>query len=135
VCATGFNSAHYLHALARAGRENEAVEAKAAIEAAVAATDGDEERVWRRVGLPLIEAALAFAPRDHAAAARLLEPIAGDLWQAGGSDAQVDMFRQTYLVSLIETGERSAAGAFIAAALVVPGTPPTPLQSHWRARF
>jgi hypothetical protein len=87
------------------------------------------------VGLPLIEASLAFARRDHAAAAGLLGPIAGDLWQAGGSDAQVDMFRQTYLVSLIETGERSAAGAFIDAALVVPGTPPTPLQSHWRARF
>lgn len=135
VCATAFNSAHYLHALVRAGRENEAVEAKAAIEEAVTATDGDEERVWRTVGLPLIEAALAFARRDHAAAARFLGPIAGDLWQAGGSDAQVDMFRQTYLVSLIETGERSAARAFMDVALVVPGAPSTPLQDHWRARL
>lgn len=129
------NSAHYLHALARAGRDREVAAAQAAIEAAVAGTDGDEARVWRAVGLPLVEAALAFARRDHAAAVRRLEPIAGDLWQAGGSDAQVDMFRQTYLVGLIETGERSAARAFLDAALVVPGSAATPLQERWRARL
>jgi len=107
-----FMNAHYVYALARAGRSD-------AVEAALAAvrgrSDGDDEeakRVWAPVGRPIIEAAAAFGAGDGARAAQWLDPVMPLMTSIGGSDAQDDLFRQTYLRSLQAAGRRADAVAY-----------------------
>ena len=49
------------------------------------------------MGCAVIEAAAAFGAGDGARAAALLDPIMPMMTSIGGSDAQDDLFRQTYL--------------------------------------
>jgi len=49
----------------------------------------------------------------------------------GGSDAQVDLFRQTYLLSLIKSGEKKKAKIYldeISTSVIA-----TPLNDYWRS--
>lgn len=135
-CYTAFNSAHFVYALARAGREGALAEARAALKAAAAGLAGPEQAVWQAVGAPLIEGCIAAARGQHREAARrlgpLMEPARETVVQGGGSDAQVDLFRQAYLTSLIAAGERSAARAYLDR--LSTGPVDTPLQSYWRGR-
>jgi len=135
-CYTAFNSAHFVYALARAGREGALAEARNSLKAAVGALSGPERAVWQEVGVPLIEGCIAAARGQHDEAVRLLgpltEPARETVVQGGGSDAQVDLFRQAYLTSLIYAGERGAARAYLDR--LATGPVDTPLQSYWRGR-
>lgn len=104
-----FVSAHDAYALTRAGH---GAAARRKVEAARRAADeslGERRRVWRDVGLPLVDACAALASGDSLRCATLLEPIIADVGCVGGSDAQDDLFRQTHLVSLLRAGKRHAA--------------------------
>jgi tetratricopeptide (TPR) repeat protein len=131
---TAFNSAHFVYALARAGRENALAEALAGLRGAAGAMRGPERAVWQEVGLPLIEGCVAAARGQHDEAARRLGPLmtpGGEtVVRGGGSDAQVDLFRQAFLTSLIHAGERSAARACLDRLSTGPAG--TPLQRYWR---
>lgn len=132
---TAFNSAHLVYALARAGRDEALAEALRAIEGEIAGLAPAEQEVWRAVGLALLQGCIAHARRDFAAAAAHLGPLMGppeSVVRAGGSDAQVDLFRQAYLHSLIESGQRSAARAYLDR--MAPPSVSTPLLDDWRAR-
>ena len=133
-CYTAFNSAHFVYALARAGREGALAEALGCLKAAVATMRGPEQAVWQEVGLPLVDGCVAAARGDHAQAARLLGPLMGPeretVVRAGGSDAQVDVFRQAYLISLIRSRQSSAARAYLDRLSTRPTD--TPLQCYWR---
>jgi hypothetical protein len=127
-----FLNAHAIYALARAGWRDEAQAASAALAMYAAARRGGYRRVWREIGLPLVEGCRAFAQGDHAQCATLLEPIAGDFCCVGGSDAQNDLFMQTLLVALIESGRTSTAATLLAHRLR--GRAPTPLEAQWLGR-
>jgi tetratricopeptide (TPR) repeat protein len=135
-CYTAFNSAHFVYALARAGNDAALADAFRAIEGQIASLGGDEQVVWLEVGLPLLHGCVAHARGDYADAADRLDALMGpdgeSVVRAGGSDAQVDLFRQAYLTSLIGSGQKSAASAYLDRIATSPVT--TPLQAAWRAR-
>jgi len=110
-----FMNAHYVYALARAGRADavEAVLARARVRSD--ANDEEAKRVWAPVGRAVIEAAAAFGAGNRARAAALLDPVMPMMTAIGGSDAQDDLFRQTYLRSLQAAGRRADAKAYFQA--------------------
>jgi len=107
-----FMNAHYVYALARAGRADVVEAALASVRARSAANDEEAKRVWAPVGRAVVEAAAAFGFGDRAAAAALLDPVMPAMPAIGGSDAQVDLFRQAYLRSLQAAGRRTDAAAY-----------------------
>ena len=107
-----FLNAHFAYALAR-GRSADALDGLLDSVAA-RANDGDDEalRVWAPVGRAIVEAAALFGSGDRAGAAPVMRDAASELTTIGGSDAQDDLFRQTYLVSLREGKRTSEARAY-----------------------
>ena len=121
-----FMNAHYVYALARAGRADAVEAALAGVRARSAADDEEAKRVWAPVGRAVIEAAAAFGTGDRARAAALLDPIMPMMTSIGGSDAQDDLFRQTYLRSLQAAGRHAEAAAYFDA--ITAGKSRTPLD-------
>jgi hypothetical protein len=107
-----FMNAHYVYALARASRANAVEAVLAKVRERSAAHDEEAQRVWAPVGRAVIEAAAAFGAGDRGAAAALLDPVMPLMTSIGGSDAQDDLFRQTYLRSLQAAGRHSDAAAY-----------------------
>lgn len=107
-----FMNAHYVYALARAGRR-EAVEAALAVVAERSrGADAEARRVWAPAGRPIVEAVARFGGGDRAGAAAGLEPVMPAMTTIGGSDAQDDLFRQTFLRSLQAAGRTAEAEAY-----------------------
>lgn len=127
-----FLNAHYVYGLARGGREREADTALALMRSFAERQSAAKAHVWLRVGLPLAEGCLAFARGDYGRAATCLAPLQAPLFCIGGSDAQVDLFRQTYLLALIESKQYSAARALLDER--TRGRLETPLEALWRSR-
>jgi tetratricopeptide (TPR) repeat protein len=121
-----FMNAHYVYALARAGRTDVVEAALAGVRARSAADDEEAKRVWAPVGRAVIEAAAAFGAGDRARAAALLDPVMPMMTSIGGSDAQDDLFRQTYLRSLQAAGRHVDAAAYFDA--ITAGKSRTPLD-------
>jgi hypothetical protein len=121
-----FMNAHYVYALARAGRPEAVGAALARVRARSEAGDAEARRVWAPTGQAVIEAAAAFGAGDRARAAALLDPVMPAMTEVGGSDAQVELFRQAYLRSLQAAGRRADAAAY--AARITAGKKPTPLD-------
>jgi O-acetyl-ADP-ribose deacetylase (regulator of RNase III) len=67
---------------------------------------------WAPVGRAVVEAAAAFGAGERARAAALLDPVMPMMTWIGGSDAQDDLFRQTYLRSLQAAGRHADAAAY-----------------------
>jgi len=121
-----FMNAHYVYALARAGRADVVEAALAEVRARSAADDEEAKRVWAPVGRAVIEGAAAFGAGDRARAAALLDPVMPMMTSIGGSDAQDDLFRQTYLRSLQAAGRHVQAAAYFDA--ITAAKSPTPLD-------
>ena len=121
-----FMNAHYVYALARAERADALEAALAGVRARSAADDEEAKRVWAPVGRAVIEAAAAFGAGDRARAAALLDPVMPMMTSIGGSDAQDDLFRQTYLRSLQAAGRHVEAAAYFDA--ITAGKSRTPLD-------
>jgi hypothetical protein len=121
-----FMNAHYVYALARAGRADAVGAVLAGVHARSAANDEEAKRVWAPVGRAVIEAATAFGAGDRARAAALLDPVMPMMTSIGGSDAQDDLFRQPYLRSLQAAGRRADAAAYFE--VITAGKSPTPLD-------
>lgn len=107
-----FLDAHFVYALARAGRAPVVAEWLAQVATRADAPDDEARRSWTGIGRPLIEAVAAFAQGDARRSATLLEPVMPDVTAVGGSDAQVDLFRQTYFHSLVQAGRKADAVAY-----------------------
>lgn len=123
-----FLDAHYIYALARAGRTALVTDWLARVAARAGAADEEARRCWTAIGRPLVEAVAAFAQGDAVRAATLLDPVIGQVAAAGGSDAQVGLFRQTYYLSLVRSGRRADALAYWQ---VLQGDrPPSPLDRY-----
>jgi hypothetical protein len=107
-----YMNAHYVYALARAGRTDALAAALASVRARSARDDEEGRRVWAPVGCAVVEAAAAFGAGERARAAQLLDPVMPMMTWVGGSDAQDDLFRQTYLRSLQAAGRHADAAAY-----------------------
>jgi tetratricopeptide (TPR) repeat protein len=107
-----FMNAHYVYALARAGRGEAVDAALASVHSRSEARDDEAKRVWATVGRAVVEAAAAFGAGDRRRAAALLDPVMPMMTSIGGSDAQDDLFRQTYLRSLQAAGRHGDAAAY-----------------------
>jgi hypothetical protein len=127
-----FLTAHYCYALARAGQNEAAAAACAGMRAYGERRHDTARHAWREIGVPLVQGCIALAGGDATRAALLLDPIAGDLACAGGSDAQNDVFAQTYLVALLRAGRRAEARAVLTRRLGARA--PMPLEQHWLAQ-
>ena len=121
-----FMNAHYVYALARAGRTDAVEAALTGVRARSAADDEEAKRVWAPVGRAVIEGAAAFGAGDRARAAALLDPVMPMMTSIGGSDAQDDLFRQTYLRSLQAAGRHVEAAAYFD--VITAGKSRTPLD-------
>ena len=121
-----FMNAHYVYALARAGRADVVEAALAGVRARSAADDEEAKRVWAPVGRAVIEGAAAFGAGDRALAAAWLDPVMPMMTSIGGSDAQDDLFRQTYLRSLQAAGRHVEAAAYFD--VITAGKSRTPLD-------
>lgn len=107
-----FLSAHHVYALARAGRTAAAQECLETVRSRAERDDEEGRRVWRMTGRAVVEASAEFAVGNYGAAAALFDPVIPDLTAIGGSDAQVDLFRQTYLRALQKSGRTSDAASY-----------------------
>ena len=102
-------AAHHAYVFARTGRQDaldETLERASQLQESV---QGERRVAWREIGLPLLEGVSAFAAGDAKRGAATLEPIMTDVGRGGGSDAQIDLFRQTHLVATSQAGEHSQA--------------------------
>jgi len=108
-----FMNAHYVYALARAGRADAIKAALASVHSRSASRDDEAKRVWATVGCAVVDAAATFGAGDRARAAELLDPVMPMMTSIGGSDAQDDLFRQTYLRSLQAAGRHADAAAYL----------------------
>lgn len=126
-----FLASHYAYALARGGREKEACEVIARQRRLADQRQGEEGRIWQWIGTPLVEGCLAAALNDYATAARVMEPAIRDAQRIGGSDAQNDVIRQTWIVSLAKSGRRDEAAAETARR--AGGRRLTPQEEAWLA--
>jgi hypothetical protein len=88
--------------------------------------DEEARRVWAPVGRPIVEAAAVFGAGDRARAAEVLEPAMPLMTSIGGSDAQDDLFRQTYLRSLQAAHRHADAAAYFDR--ITADKSPTPLD-------
>ena len=127
-----FLNAHYVYALTRAGWTDAVDDALARLRAYAFRQTGAAARVFRDVGLPLVNACAAFAAGEAARCTVLLEPILPEIACVGGSDAQNDLFRQTYVVALLDAGRQSEARRRLDARLA--GHQPTAVEQGWLAR-
>lgn len=124
-----FLACHYAYALGRSGRESEAREVIARQRLLASQKSGAEARIWHEIGTPLVEGCLASALDDHRTAARLMRPAIRGAARIGGSDAQNDVIRQTWIAALARSGRRDEAAAEIV--LRAGGRRLTPQEEAW----
>lgn len=128
-----FLSAHQVFALARVDDEDGVAACLEAVEERTRSEDAEALRSWRPVGQALVRAAANFAIGDMARTAARLDPVIEQVTIGGGSDAQVDLFRQTYLASLIGCGRRSDARRYFER--MTRQRPLSPLDRRWLERI
>jgi hypothetical protein len=124
-----FLNAIYIYALGRAGEHQLTRQALAQMETFARAQTGAASHIWLQVGIPQAQACLAFAEGDWTRAARLFESILAEIASGGGSDEQREVFSQSYLMSLIRSGDRSTARKLLDK--WIGSRAPIPLEQHW----
>ena len=128
-----YAAAHHAYLFARTGEE-------AALEATLAAARRQAEttlparrEVWARGGIDLVEGCAAFGQGDATRAVQCLETHIERVGASGGSDAQIDLFHQTFLSALIESGQLQRADRLIRHRTA--GRTATPLENSWLERL
>ncbi len=89
-----FLDLHYALALARAERRGDIVSLRRQLENHVETTRGGWRDVWLVVGLPLIDAVIAFGFGDVAAAREVIARVGSRAVLIGGSNAQRSLLRE-----------------------------------------
>lgn len=126
----GFNSLHYIYCLARSGKDIEVQKSLASIRAyAQSLPTGYKQWLWTSVIVPFSQALAAFVKGDFLSASREMAPCITRYMEMGGSDAQAELFAQTYLVCLLRLRKHSAADAFFKQYLR--HYQDTPLAEYW----
>jgi len=119
-----FNDTHLLMTMLGSGSDCGALQSRFFESArAFVADDGEREcevtnrGLTRRIGLPLMDAMVAFNEHDYAKSVRLLEPLRYDMVNIGGSHAQRDVYELLLLKAAMHCNderERRLARALLA---------------------
>jgi tetratricopeptide (TPR) repeat protein len=104
-----FHDLHYIFGLARSGQSALVKEFITSMEAHAAAPDNPLAPVWSNLGVPMAKAIAAYADENWQEAHALMDPLIPKLKSIGGSHAQRDLFVQSWIETLLRTGQRSAA--------------------------
>lgn len=105
-----FNNAHLIYALARVNDKKRIAEVMQELKSYAKSQVGETHKLWHDIATPLLQGCVAFAEQDYQRATTLLDPImAGDVFAVGGSDAQDELFVQTYYVGLVKSGQLNKA--------------------------
>jgi hypothetical protein len=128
-----YNNAHYVYALIRAGKRDGALQVIDNIDSDADKLGTIGHKVWHTVSKPLLQGCLSFAEEDYQRASTLLRPVIKDAFCVGGSDAQVELFWQTYLLSLIHSNQYTEAKSFFNQYLSHYKS--TPLGELWLAKI
>ncbi|KTD33481.1 hypothetical protein Lmor_2032 [Legionella moravica] len=122
----GFNNAHFIYCLVRTGQKKKAIES---LNKMKHYADSTTDSLWAKVILPLSQGIYAFAEEDYGRAYSLLTPVMDQYMQVGGSDAQVELFAQTYLQTLLHTKQIHKAQHYFSHHLFHYQN--TPLGDYW----
>jgi hypothetical protein len=109
-----FADAHYLMALAAAGRAEKAAAMVQSMAAVDPATRVSEAPILAGVGTAIGDAILAFRRGDYAAAVDRLYPRRHEVRLIGGSHAQRDVFGRMLILAAIKAGQHKLARALLA---------------------
>ncbi|WP_045107479.1 tetratricopeptide repeat protein [Legionella hackeliae] len=108
----GFNNAHFIYCLARAKDVSCVEQALMDLEFHInSLPEGNTKNLWQ-ITSSLCQGIKAFALSDYKLANILMEPVIDRCIQLGGSDAQNEVYTQTYLLSLLKTGHTDKANQF-----------------------
>lgn len=107
---TGFSSAHFIYCLVRTGHKKEADESLKKMK--LYAESDATLNLWNEIIIPLCHGIYAFADGNYKLACQLMEPVINKSAQLGGSDAQIELFSQAYLTSLLHEQKQSHAVQF-----------------------
>ncbi|HRD71211.1 MAG TPA: tetratricopeptide repeat protein [Legionella sp.] len=107
---TGFNNAHFIYGLVKSGQKEQAKKSLDLMKKYIGSLPINS--LWKEVFYPWSKAIYAFSNEDYRKAEKLIAPVIGKYTQLGGSDAQTELFTQTYLLSLIRSGQQKAANVF-----------------------
>ncbi|BCA94474.1 tetratricopeptide repeat protein 38 family protein [Legionella antarctica] len=107
---TGFNNVHFIYGLVRSGQKKLAKDSLKQMEIQVDSLSSAP--LWTEVVLPLCRGVYAFADADYKTAGELMAPVIGQASRIGGSDAQIELLAQTYLLCLLHTQQRDKAQLF-----------------------
>jgi tetratricopeptide (TPR) repeat protein len=103
-----FADIHAAMAELRSGQEP-LIERRLAWMRETAASAAEAARLYRTVGIPIVEALAAFHRGAYAEVVELLLPVRFDLWQIGGSYAQRDVVNWTLTEAAVRAGKRDVA--------------------------
>jgi hypothetical protein len=103
-----FSDIHASMAELRAGHI-EALESRLAVMRQTAADGNDAAVIYRDIGLPIVQALVAFHYGAYAQAVEHLLPARFDLWKMGGSHAQRDVIDWTLAEAAVRAGLRDVA--------------------------
>jgi tetratricopeptide (TPR) repeat protein len=112
-----FGDAHYLMALAAAGRHEDAARMVASLSHYAEESSETEAVVAREPGMALARAILARRRGDHGGAVRELVAVRDQIWRIGGSHAQRDLFEEMLIDSALRAGQTKEARALLAGRL------------------
>ena len=104
---------HHACALARAAREESVEHLRGAVARSAREQPAARRAVWQQAGIPVMEAAIAWARRDSQRVIEVLEPAAREIPLVGGSDAQDDLFRMTLIDALVREGQKDSARSLV----------------------
>ncbi|STX27502.1 ATP-dependent transcriptional regulator [Legionella beliardensis] len=125
-----FNNAHFIYCLTRAGHTDLAEESlQAMAHYAASLTSPYKQYLWQTLALPLCQGINAFAQGQYQRACDLMEPVIENCFQLGGSDAQNEIYTQTFLCSLLKTNQKEKANKFFQSYLN--HYRHTPLARYW----
>ena len=125
-------NAHFIYCLARAGEGQLVQKSLHSIFTHISGLPaGYRKEVWQTVALPLFKGINAFAEEDYSSACRFMEASILRCFELGGSDAQNELYTQTYLLSLLKSGQQRKAHHFFNQWL--PHYKNTALSEYWFA--
>jgi tetratricopeptide (TPR) repeat protein len=112
---SAFLDLHYLHGLARAGKQSAVTEMLASLEDRAEQATASEREAWADCAVPAGHGLAAYSTGDFPEAARLLGRATPHLASIGGSIAQRALFGAIHLDALIKSGWNDAALALLQA--------------------
>lgn len=109
----GFNNVHFIYCLVKANEYVRLQKALSAMERyALSLPRGSTQQLWQHIILPFCKGVVAFVHQDYHHASHLFKPMIERCFLMGGSDAQNDLFFQTYLICLIHCHQYKQARHF-----------------------